>query len=144
MILGIVTGISAVFLILSWILIFRLKSLQSYKNSRLHHRIKNDLQLLVSILNIQGALASDSSGDGSVEKNLSKAASRVAVMALIHQAMQKSSKPGFFDGSFFARELCKSLSGRYPGSSRNLFNILCFSSCVLANTSFLSAWSKSV
>lgn len=115
MILGIVTGISAVFLILSWILILRLKSLQSYKNSRLHHRIKNDLQLLVSILNIQGSLASDSSGDGSVEKNLSKAASRVAVMALIHQAMQKSSKPGFFDGIFFARELCKSLSGRYPG-----------------------------
>lgn len=115
MILGIATGILAVFLILSWILIFRLKSVQSYKNSRLHHRIKNDLQLLVSILNIQGSLAWDSSGDGSVEKNLSKAASRVGIMALIHQAMQKSSRPGFFDGSFFARELCKTLSGRYPG-----------------------------
>lgn len=115
MILEIVAGILSVFLILSWVLIFRLKSVQSYKISRLHHRIKNDLQLLVSILNIQGSLATDSAGDGSVEKNLSKAASRVAVMALIHQAMQKSSRPGFFDGSFFARELCKNLSGKYPG-----------------------------
>lgn len=97
------------------LVILKIKKLQAYKISRLHHRIKNDLQLLVSILNIQGTLAGDSADAGSVEKNLSKASSRVAVMALIHQAVQKSAKPGFFDGVFFVKELCKSLSNKYPG-----------------------------
>jgi two-component sensor histidine kinase len=56
----------------------------------IHHRVKNNLQLVISLLNIQARQG----GDNSIVDFMEKGESRIAVMALIHENLYQSDNLG--------------------------------------------------
>lgn len=103
-VLVILLSISLVLLAVSVVLnIVQRKTIAVFKKQQgmLHHKMKNDLQILISMFNLQSALENNPR----LETLLSRASDRVYALSQVHQFMYKSSRDGFFDVASFTREL---------------------------------------
>ena len=81
----------------------------------IHHRVKNNLQVISSILNMQ----SRSTSNPDMLSAIQEGQSRVKAMALIHQKLYQSEKLSGIDFREYAEELIEHLSSVFQGSSVN-------------------------
>jgi two-component sensor histidine kinase len=82
-----------------------------------HHRVKNNLQIISSLLNIQTAQARN----GETETVLQEMRNRVQSIALLHETLYRSSNLANIDFPAYIDELCTHLlhsSGRMAGRIR--------------------------
>lgn len=66
-----------------------------------HHRVRNSLQLVQTLLSLQGTLA----GDGTVKSQLQTAASRVMTVGLVHQRLYRDNGAQETDARIYLQEL---------------------------------------
>ncbi len=66
-----------------------------------HHRVKNNLQIISSLLNLQA----DSATDDSVRQSFLESRQRVASMALVHEKLYQAEDFSHVDMAVFVREL---------------------------------------
>ena len=71
----------------------------------IHHRVKNNLQLMSSLLNIQARQG----GDNSVVDFMAKGESRIAVMALIHENLYQTNNLGRVNYQGYLENLIKNI-----------------------------------
>jgi PAS domain S-box-containing protein len=87
-----------------------------------HHRVKNNLQVICSLLAMQAANANDQK----IESALSDSHNRVHAMAMIHEMLYGSDTLGDIDFEGYARELLGELLTSYQvsaGRIRPVFNV---------------------
>ena len=87
-----------------------------------HHRVKNNLQVICSLLSMQAANANDPKIEGA----LSDSHSRVHAIAMIHEMLYRSNTLGDIDFEGYARELLAELLTSYQvsaGRIRPVFNV---------------------
>jgi two-component system, sensor histidine kinase PdtaS len=71
----------------------------------IHHRVKNNLQIIMSLLNIQASKGEDIS----IENFLEKAQSRIASMSLIHQSLYENETLDSIDFNVYINQLAVNL-----------------------------------
>ena len=72
-----------------------------------HHRVRNSLQLVQTLLSLQGSLA----GDATVKSHLQTASSRVMTVGLVHQRLYQDSGIQETDARTYLQELIGDLQG---------------------------------
>jgi two-component sensor histidine kinase len=82
----------------------------------IHHRVKNNLQLVMSILNIQ---ASDKENT-SIEEFIEKGQSRIASMVLIHENLYQKVEIGNIDFKAYTESLVKNIKTTYGEISERI------------------------
>ncbi|OIQ85574.1 blue-light-activated histidine kinase 2 [mine drainage metagenome] len=82
----------------------------------IHHRVKNNLQVIESILNLQA----DGIGDLSVKTMLEDCRNRVRSMSLIHQSLYQSKDFGQVNFGDFLEALIPVLMGSYGGAAQTI------------------------
>lgn len=82
----------------------------------IHHRVKNNLQIISSLLNIQ----SDSIQDQSILSSLQEGQSRVQAMSLIHQNLYQSEKVNNVAIDNYLRELVAYLGSMFHSEGRSV------------------------
>jgi len=80
----------------------------------IHHRVKNNFQLVTSLLSLQ----SMSVNDEHLEREFSEAQGRVRSMALVHEKLYQSADLGSIDFAEYAREMSQSLARSFAGGRR--------------------------
>ena len=78
----------------------------------IHHRVKNNMQVIISLLNLQSA----SIQDEKVRLLLKESSSRVNAMALIHNFLYQSKSLSQIDLGQYFHSLCSSLVSMYKAS----------------------------
>ncbi len=85
-----------------------------------HHRVKNNLQIISSLLNLQ----SEKIEGQSVEEILRVSQARIEAMSMIHENLYKSSKLSEISFKEYVENLCSYISSSFSTSSKNInFNI---------------------
>jgi two-component sensor histidine kinase len=74
------------------------------------HRVKNSLQLVMSILRLQG----DGAADPAVQQQLREAAARISAIARVHQRLHQSSQIEIIDLGAYLKDLCRDFSDMAP------------------------------
>lgn len=90
----------------------KLLSIKDVLLKEIHHRVKNNLQLIISLLNIQSRSGNSISTEEFVEKSLA----RITSMSLVHQNLYQNNdieKVNFHD---YLNNLTKSVSSSFPDS----------------------------
>ncbi len=82
----------------------------------IHHRVKNNLQIISSLLNIQ----SDSIEDPGVLSSIKEGQSRVQAMSLIHQNLYQSEHINQVDIENYLKELVSYLSNMFAGPQQDI------------------------
>jgi PAS domain S-box-containing protein len=82
----------------------------------LHHRVKNNLQLIISLFNLQVRSLSDQS----VRQPLLEAAARVRAIALLHERLYRSPTLSSIVLDEYLTELCEQLAGAASAASRGI------------------------
>jgi two-component sensor histidine kinase len=75
----------------------------------IHHRVKNNLQIVASLLNLQARTIQDPEAT----RALKDVESRISSMALLHEALYRSGNYSRVDFAGYAKELCAYLTGTY-------------------------------
>lgn len=78
-----------------------------------HHRVKNNLQVIDSLLNLQA----DRSKDETIRSALNDTSNRIHVIAEIHRLLYGSAELANVDMSVFVADLCRTLSAFYQPAS---------------------------
>jgi two-component sensor histidine kinase len=78
-----------------------------------HHRVKNNLQVVVSLLTLQAGATNDQT----IAHALSEAATRVSTVALIHAMLSEGTKLDEVDFSMFIRNLVSSVQRTFGDST---------------------------
>lgn len=81
-----------------------------------HHRVKNNLQIIISMLNLQGRAA----GDAQLAQALSEAAGRVNALAIVHRRLYESHDLDRVDLDWFLRDLVTELQRIGRGDRRRI------------------------
>jgi two-component sensor histidine kinase len=74
------------------------------------HRVKNSLQLVMSILRLQG----DAAEEPAVQQQLREAAARISAIARVHQRLHQSSQVETIDLGAYLKDLCRDFSDMAP------------------------------
>ena len=74
-----------------------------------HHRVKNNLQVISSIFNLQNAY----SNEEGIKEVLKESQNRIKSMAYIHESLYKSSQLGKIDFEEYINKLCNNLIQSY-------------------------------
>jgi two-component system, sensor histidine kinase PdtaS len=82
----------------------------------IHHRVKNNLQIISSLLNIQSSHIDDQN----VLSSIKEGQSRVQAMSLIHQNLYQSEHINDVDIENYLKELVKYLSDMFTGGQKNI------------------------
>ena len=82
----------------------------------IHHRVKNNLQIISSLLNLQAA----HSGNAELASLFRESQNRVLTMALIHEKLYRSDNLAYIDFGAYLRDLAASLFRSYHSSARKL------------------------
>ena len=82
----------------------------------IHHRVKNNLQIISSLLNIQ----SEHIQDENVLSSIQEGQSRVQAMSLIHQNLYQSEHLNNVDIQNYVQQLVVYLSEMFAGQSKNI------------------------
>ncbi len=75
----------------------------------IHHRVKNNLQVISSIFNLQSAFTEETG----IKEVLRESQNRIKSMAYIHESLYKSSELGQIDFEQYVKELSKNLIHSY-------------------------------
>ena len=78
-----------------------------------HHRVKNNLQLVSSLLGIQSRRAADPN----TQRSLEDASARVTAIAELHRNLYRGDRPDRVEISSYLRQLCEDLSSASPQSA---------------------------
>lgn len=70
-----------------------------------HHRVKNNLQIISSLLNLQASQLEDSD----IRAALVQTRDRVRAMSLLHEMLYSTANPGSIDFANYLRRLCRQL-----------------------------------
>ncbi|HOZ75775.1 MAG TPA: tetratricopeptide repeat protein [Flavobacterium sp.] len=82
----------------------------------IHHRVKNNLQIITSLLNMQ----TQEINDPAVLASIQEGQSRVQAMSLIHQNLYQSEEINKVDVENYLKELVDYLSKMFEGNSKNI------------------------
>ena len=82
----------------------------------LYHRVKNNLQLIISLFNLQARTLKD----GRAQRALSEAANRVRAMSLVHERLYQSRTLGTIRLDDYVRELCDQLASANGADRRGI------------------------
>jgi len=82
----------------------------------IHHRIKNNLQIVSSLLSLQGAL----SGNAEVKLKLRDSRDRIKAMALLHETLYASENIGKIDPNIYFHSIVTSLTQAYTSSVQKI------------------------
>ena len=82
----------------------------------IHHRVKNNLQLITSLLNLQA----DGESEQTVEEFLYKGRTRVKSMALIHEHLYRSNNLANIDMQSYVQELVDSIFDSFGAVDSNI------------------------
>ncbi|WP_336518435.1 sensor histidine kinase [Pollutibacter soli] len=85
----------------------------------IHHRVKNNLQIVMSLLNSQSAYINNAPALSAIHDSQH----RVHAMSLIHQKLYNSENLSFIDMSLYIRELVSYLSDSFNMGQRILFEL---------------------
>ena len=85
----------------------------------LHHRVKNNLQLLSSIFSLQARTIADSGTDGGVLEAIKSGENRVNAMAIIHQKLYRKTEVGHIDGREYFFDLLDQLAESFGYNLNN-------------------------
>jgi two-component sensor histidine kinase len=81
-----------------------------------HHRVKNNLQIISSLLNLQ----SEKTEGQSVEEILRVSQARIEAMSMIHENLYKSSKLSEISFKEYVETLCSYIASSFSIASRNI------------------------
>lgn len=84
----------------------------------IHHRVKNNLQLVISLLNIQSRRHNNS-----IEEFLSKGRDRIMAMVLIHQHLYQSQSIEYVSAKSYIENLTLSILKSHSGSTDITINV---------------------
>jgi two-component sensor histidine kinase len=82
----------------------------------IHHRVKNNLQIIMSLLNIQASRSEDIS----IENFLEKAQSRITSMSLIHQSLYENETIDSINFEVYTRQLAINLIHLFGVDDKNI------------------------
>lgn len=82
----------------------------------LYHRVKNNLQLVISLFNLQARTLKD----GRAQRALSEAANRVRAMSLVHERLYQSRTLGTIGLADYVGELCDQLASAGSAHQRGI------------------------
>jgi two-component sensor histidine kinase len=82
----------------------------------IHHRVKNNLQVISSLLNLQAGTISDNS----IKAVVLESQARVKSMALIHQLLYETEQFSSIDFSIYLNQLMTSLHGTFKNSNQKI------------------------
>lgn len=83
----------------------------------IHHRVKNNFQIITSLLNLQ----KNSLKDKSIEDVLLESQNRVRSMAILHEKLYKSQNLNNINFGVYLEDLLKSLQNSYRTKERRIF-----------------------
>ena len=81
-----------------------------------HHRVKNNLQLVSSLLGIQSRRAADPN----TRRSLEDASARVTAIAELHRNLYRGDRPDMVEIASYLRQLCADLSSTIPQSAEEV------------------------
>jgi PAS domain S-box-containing protein len=81
----------------------------------IHHRVKNNLQVIASMLNLQSTTLADDQAQSALQESQN----RVAAMATIHEKLYQSQNLARIDFGDYIRDLTAQLLSGYKGSAHN-------------------------
>ena len=81
-----------------------------------HHRVKNNLQLVSSLLGIQSRRAADPN----TRRSLEDASARVTAIAELHRNLYRGDRPDTVELASYLRQLCADLSSTIPQSAEEV------------------------
>jgi PAS domain S-box-containing protein len=93
-----------------------LTNIETARKKEIHHRIKNNLQVISSLLDLQA----DKFDNPKVIEAFRESQNRVISMALIHEELYKGENTDTLDFSTYIRELAENLFQTYSLSSKNI------------------------
>jgi len=93
-----------------------LEKTEEARKKEIHHRIKNNLQVISSLLDLQA----EKFEDGKVREAFREGQNRVISMSLIHEELYKGEGTDTLDFSTYLRELTENLFQTYNLSSKNI------------------------
>ena len=93
-----------------------LEKIEKIRIKEIHHRIKNNLQVISSLLDLQA----ETFEDETVKKAFREGQDRVISMALIHEELYKGEGTDKLDFSTYLQKLAESLFQTYSLSSKNI------------------------
>lgn len=82
----------------------------------IHHRVKNNLQIVSSLLNLQ----SDNITDPKYLELIRESRNRISSMALVHEMLYRSSSLNYINAKEYIEKLCNSIYHSYIQPNRNI------------------------
>jgi two-component system, sensor histidine kinase PdtaS len=82
----------------------------------IHHRVKNNLQIISSLLNLQSKRIKDED----TQKIMNEARARIASMALIHQKIYQSGNLGSVDLQTYIEQMVQSIEATFSNNKKNI------------------------
>jgi len=82
----------------------------------IHHRVKNNMQIISSLLNLQAS----TTGDSAVKEKFNQCRSRIKAMALVHDRLYRSSSLSKIDFSNYIQTLATHLMSFNQASERDI------------------------
>lgn len=86
----------------------------------IHHRVKNNLQVVSSLLHLQAS----QTGDDDARKSLQESRNRVQSMALVHERLYKSSDLSRIDFARYAQDLIKGILHSFEAGAARIHPVL--------------------
>ncbi len=86
----------------------------------IHHRVKNNLQIISSLLNLQANRTND---DG-LKKIMNEARNRINSMALIHQKIYQSGNLSSVDFQAYVEQMVQSIDSNFNNEKKNITHII--------------------
>lgn len=82
----------------------------------IHHRVKNNLQIISSLLNLQASRAEDEE----LKKTMTEAKNRIASMALIHQKIYQSDNLSSIDFQSYVEQMTSSIDSTFNVAGKKI------------------------
>jgi len=86
-----------------------------------HHRVKNNLQIICSLINLQ---LYEVDGDSSTSRSLMDMEARVRSMSLVHEILYQSGDFAIVDFASYVKQLCDHLLAAYLADPNRISTIL--------------------
>jgi two-component sensor histidine kinase len=82
----------------------------------IHHRVKNNLQIISSLLNLQA----NRTDDENLKRIMSEARNRISSMALIHQKIYQSGNLSSVDFQAYIEQMAQSIDANFNNEKKNI------------------------